>query len=104
MLVDPDSDSGIVFIRDWGKDSNKKVLSYTWVRKSITAGKPLLEEDQWGGCLAQDNGHAIDNGNEDGDDDDEIATKSVQFSSSLRIKVSASVNKKSFANTSRNTR
>lgn len=63
MLVDPPTRQGRQFIRDWGKDINKHVLNYTWVKRCLEAQRPLLAEDQWGDCLAQDDGRPIDAGN-----------------------------------------
>ena len=62
MLVDPTTRQGRQFIRDWGKDNNKTVLSFQWVTKCLEAGRPLLEEDHWGDYLAQDDGRPIDCG------------------------------------------
>lgn len=67
ILVDPSTISGRRFIRDWGQDSNKVVLSSIWVRKSIEAGYPLLANDQWGDCLAIDDGLPIGSGDEEED-------------------------------------
>ncbi|KAG5638651.1 hypothetical protein H0H81_011203 [Sphagnurus paluster] len=59
ILVDSSSPQGRLFIRDWGKDTNKVVLEYTWVKKSITADKVLDEDERWGGCLTLDDGLPI---------------------------------------------
>jgi len=59
ILVDSDSWQGKEFIREWGNDQNKVVLSHTWVIKSIEAAKPLLERDNWGGCKTYDDGLPI---------------------------------------------
>ncbi|KAJ6575051.1 hypothetical protein B0H19DRAFT_624767 [Mycena capillaripes] len=50
ILVQSDTPSGQDFVRVWRAD--KIVLETTWVAKSISAGRPLKESDQWGGCLA----------------------------------------------------
>ncbi|KXN83869.1 hypothetical protein AN958_00949 [Leucoagaricus sp. SymC.cos] len=56
ILVDPETWQ---FIREWGKDENKVVLNYTWVAKCISAGKPLLVEDDYGGSRTCDDGLPI---------------------------------------------
>ncbi|KAF9535411.1 hypothetical protein CPB83DRAFT_901138 [Crepidotus variabilis] len=65
ILVDAESDQGRQFIRNWGQDINKTVLRYSWARKSIEAGKPLLDGDNWGGCVTQDDGAPIEEGGEE---------------------------------------
>lgn len=60
ILVDTRTYDGRRFIRDWGSDPNKVVLEYTWITKSCTAGRALMEGDEWGGCLTQDDGLALD--------------------------------------------
>jgi len=79
MLVDIQTRQGVQFIREWGQDSNKTVLSYAWVKKSLTAGRPLFQEDQWGECLTRDDGAPIDS---QGDNDamNEDIAKFVSFS------------------------
>ena len=67
ILVNSHSDQGRQFIRDWGGDTNKVVLEHSWVQASITAGKVLNEDDNWGGCLAVDDGLPI--GEKDESDD-----------------------------------
>jgi hypothetical protein len=82
MLVDPQTRQGRQFIRDWGQDNNKIVLSSVWVNKCLEAERPLLEEDRWGDCLAQDDGRPIDCGEDlDGaeKDEKEDRQKSVPF-------------------------
>ncbi|KAF8168166.1 hypothetical protein B0H34DRAFT_49653 [Crassisporium funariophilum] len=69
ILVDADTTPGRHFIRDWGRDEGKVVLKHTWVRKCFEAGKALLQEDQWGGCLTFDDGRDI---TPQGDDDGEL--------------------------------
>lgn len=59
ILVDSNSIQGRLFIRDWGKDADKVVLEYSWVKSSISAGRVLAEADQWGGCLTSDDGLPI---------------------------------------------
>ncbi|KAJ3507859.1 hypothetical protein NLJ89_g6068 [Agrocybe chaxingu] len=59
ILVDSQTAEGRQLIRDWGADTNKTILEYTWVRKSVEAGKPLLGDEQWGDCLTHDDGQPI---------------------------------------------
>ncbi|KAL0951270.1 hypothetical protein HGRIS_007984 [Hohenbuehelia grisea] len=54
ILTDPATDSGRTYIREWG--DNTIVLEARWASKCIQAGRLLLEPDNWGGCLAQDDG------------------------------------------------
>lgn len=58
-MVDANTDPGRQFIRDWGTDPIKVVLEYTWVNKSVEAGRALLYNDIWGGCIALDDGEPI---------------------------------------------
>lgn len=67
MLVDPSSRQGRLFIDDWGQDSNRTVLNSTWVKKSIAAGRPLLDGDEWGDCWPHEEAFPPTNG--EGDDD-----------------------------------
>ena len=77
ILVDSRSFEGRNFIRDWGSDVNKVVLEHSWVAKSLEAGRALREDEQWGDCLTQDDGLALD---PDGNFDDEVdfTNKSVK--------------------------
>ncbi|KII89031.1 hypothetical protein PLICRDRAFT_175274 [Plicaturopsis crispa FD-325 SS-3] len=59
ILVDSSSDAGLQFIREWGTDPNKTVLEYTWARRSVDEGRPLLAGDEWGGCMARDDGRPL---------------------------------------------
>jgi hypothetical protein len=59
ILVDASSWQGKEFIREWGQDQNKVVLSYAWVTASENAGRPLLADDDWGACLTKDDGLPI---------------------------------------------
>jgi hypothetical protein len=105
MLVDPPTRQGRQFIRDWGKDGNKIVLSYVWVKKCLEAERPLLAEDHWGDCLAQDDGRPIDSGEGlDGAMPDDHP-KSVLFISQVNgfVLTLSFMCKKSFADTARNT-
>ncbi|KAJ6621684.1 hypothetical protein B0H10DRAFT_969944 [Mycena sp. CBHHK59/15] len=52
LLVQSDSPTGRHFIRDWSAE--KTILEAVWVSKTITAGRLLKEQDQWGGCLTVD--------------------------------------------------
>jgi len=81
MLVDPVSRQGRQFIRDWGKDNNKAVLDFAWVKKCLEAGRPLLVEDRWGDCLALDDGRPIDCGERLEGAMPEARQKSVLFTS-----------------------
>ena len=67
MLVDPYTRQGRLFIDDWGQDNDRTVLNSVWVKRSIAAGRPLLEDDQWGDCWPQEG--AIPPTNGEGDDD-----------------------------------
>lgn len=64
ILVDSTTDPGIQFIRDWGTDPAKFVLEYSWARKCVEAGRPLLQNDNWGDCVARDDGRSISGTNE----------------------------------------
>jgi hypothetical protein len=59
ILVDSTTDAGRQFIRDWGNDKTKVVLEYYWANRSLDAGKPLLENDDFGGCRTYDDGRPI---------------------------------------------
>lgn len=78
MLVDPQTRQGVQFIREWGLDSNKTVLNYTWVKKSLMAGRPLFEEDEWGECVTYNDGVPID-GEGASDATNEDVAKFVSF-------------------------
>jgi len=60
IIVNQDSSQGRHFIRDWGIDESKVVLHELWVKKCIEAGRALLHDDQWGDCIALDNGSVSD--------------------------------------------
>ncbi|KAF9455082.1 hypothetical protein P691DRAFT_716285 [Macrolepiota fuliginosa MF-IS2] len=75
ILVNAESWQGKEFIREWGKDQNKVVLSYAWVTKCISVGKPLLVADNWGDCLTRDDGLPIVKPVANGEGG-EVATKS----------------------------
>ncbi|TFY80773.1 hypothetical protein EWM64_g3245 [Hericium alpestre] len=68
LLVDPESTSGKNYIRDWANDANKVVLTASWVQKCLDKGRALLDADNWGGCVAEDDGQPIMS---DGDQDEE---------------------------------
>lgn len=57
IIVNPLSDSGRQFIREWGKDT--PVLESSWAGKCAEANRLLREDEQWGGCLAVDDGRPI---------------------------------------------
>ncbi|KAG5724652.1 40S ribosomal protein S16 [Termitomyces sp. T112] len=59
ILVDPTSDAGREFIREWGSDTDKVVLQHTWVAACIAASKVLGKDDGWGGFLTFDDGLPI---------------------------------------------
>jgi hypothetical protein len=83
MLVDPPTRQGRQFIRDWGRDNNKTVLNFAWVKRCLVAERPLLEKDKWGDCLAQDDGRPIDTGEGLGDVVLDDHPKSVLFTTQL---------------------
>jgi hypothetical protein len=64
ILVDSSTDAGRQFIRDWGHDAAKTVLEYHWANRSLSAGKPLMESDDFGGCMTHDDGRPIGGGDE----------------------------------------
>ena len=66
ILVDSSTDPGLQFIRDWSGDADKVILEYSWAFKCITAGRPLLRDDNFADCIAVDDGRAY----EMNDDDD----------------------------------
>jgi hypothetical protein len=107
MLVDTTTRQGRQFIRDWGTDSNVTVLNFPWVEKCLGAKRPLLEEDTWGGCLAQDDGRPIDCGEGLDGAVEEDRQKSVLVTSlaiSFCLMLHHLLCKKRFADTSRDSR
>ncbi|KAF8971379.1 hypothetical protein BDZ97DRAFT_1913867 [Flammula alnicola] len=66
ILINPESNQGRLFVRDWGNDTDKVVLDSVWVKKCVEAEKALLEDDHYGACLMHDDGLPIE-----GDDDQE---------------------------------
>jgi len=62
ILVDSTTDAGLQFIRDWGNDVAKTVLEYHWANRSLDAGRPLLESDDFGVCRTHDDGRPIGGG------------------------------------------
>ncbi|TFY72869.1 hypothetical protein EVG20_g124 [Dentipellis fragilis] len=66
ILVNSATDSGLHHVRGWGKDRNKVVLDYSWVEACLEDDRALLEEDDWGGCLAYDDGRSIAGEEEEG--------------------------------------
>jgi hypothetical protein len=65
ILVNPSSDSGRQFIRDWGQDQNKVVLDTAWVKHCIDTGRLFLAEEGYGGFRTLDDGLPIGQGDED---------------------------------------
>lgn len=47
VLVDPEHPGALDLLRE---AANKVVLHYSWVNKSLNAGHPLLESNNWGDC------------------------------------------------------
>jgi hypothetical protein len=47
ILVDPEHPGALGLLRE---AANKAVLHYSWVNKSLNAGHPLLESNNWGDC------------------------------------------------------
>lgn len=73
-MVDSKTNPGVQFIRDWGSDPAKFVLEYTWAAESIKSERALLQNDNWGGLIAEDDGREIGK-----DDEGESISKWVSF-------------------------
>jgi hypothetical protein len=107
ILVDSSTKPGRQFIRDWGQDNNKAVLEFGWARKSIEAGRALLQADNWGGCKAIDDGTPSDDDDVDSTEGQRtkkpVRSKSVHHIPSCRASSLIILFKKSIANTETNT-
>lgn len=77
ILVDPGTNEGRQFVRDWSLDPGKVILDYVWAYRSIEAGRALLENDNWGGLGGLD-GSPIDGG--DIEDEDKLEGPSTSRS------------------------
>ncbi|THH16526.1 hypothetical protein EW146_g4123 [Bondarzewia mesenterica] len=67
LLINSQRASGKQVLRDWGAD-NKVALEYHWARTCLAKGRPLLQEDAWGGFKAVDDGAPIHSDQEDNED------------------------------------
>ncbi|KAJ7596959.1 hypothetical protein C8J56DRAFT_302338 [Mycena floridula] len=70
IVVNAQSYSGRQFIRDWGQDGDKTVLESSWVGCSQRAGHLLHDDENWGGCLALDDGLPLKGETEEGEEQD----------------------------------
>jgi len=61
IVVDPETTAGRLIIREWGSTQDKVVLHHSWITECIKEKRLLDERDNWGGCIAQDDGLAIEN-------------------------------------------
>lgn len=77
ILVDPGTNEGRQFVRDWSLDPGKVILDYVWAYRSLEAGRALLENDNWGGLGGLD-GSPIDGG--DIEDEDKLEGPSTSRS------------------------
>ncbi|PPQ97069.1 hypothetical protein CVT26_001251 [Gymnopilus dilepis] len=66
ILINPESEEGQALIPPWSNLPEPKLLTLDWVQKSNSAGKALLAEDDWGGCIVKYDRSS----NPDDDDDD----------------------------------
>ncbi|KAI0048353.1 hypothetical protein FA95DRAFT_1605331 [Auriscalpium vulgare] len=66
LVVNTEAVSGKRFVRDW--EAHKPVVEYPWVQACIDRGTAILEEDQWGGFLAVDDGASIHSDDVDEED------------------------------------
>ena len=80
ILVDPGTNEGRQFVRDWGVDQGKVVLNYVWAYHCMDAGRALLENDNYGGFGELD-GTPLDG---DLDDEDKQEGPSTSTSHSHR--------------------
>ncbi|KAI0335181.1 hypothetical protein GY45DRAFT_886398 [Cubamyces sp. BRFM 1775] len=55
ILVDPETPSGGLFVKEWGSEPGKIVLDVLWVNKSVEAGQALLADKNWGGFGTTEN-------------------------------------------------
>ena len=62
---------GRQFVRDWDADPGKTVLDAAWVSRSLSAGRPLLQGDGYGGLGGLDPGDEMEETNVVGDEEDE---------------------------------
>ncbi|KAH7913009.1 hypothetical protein BJ138DRAFT_1059946 [Hygrophoropsis aurantiaca] len=65
LLIDSSTKEGRQILRGHNADSQKIVLEYTWVHKCLEVGRPLFEQENWGGALAADDGLQLDNNEDD---------------------------------------
>lgn len=72
-------------IPPWSNLHEPKLLTLDWVQKSNSAGKALLAEDDWGGCIVKyDRSSNPDDDDDDWEEDEaDQPAKSVLFSFSL---------------------
>lgn len=66
ILVDANTYIGRKYLREWGHRPTAPILNYTWVRRCIEAGRLLTGPDNWGHCIAVDDGQNLE---ESADDD-----------------------------------
>lgn len=59
IIVNSSSTEGQKVVRNWANDTSKICLDFAWIQKSIDAGKPLLESDNWGECRQFDDGKSV---------------------------------------------
>jgi hypothetical protein len=57
---------GRKLLRDWGSDTSKIFLDFSWVQRSLDAKKPLLQADQFGHCRLFDDGRPISDEHDEG--------------------------------------
>lgn len=62
---------GREFVRTWDSNNGRTVLDIAWVNKSLTAGRPLLQEDDFGGLSGLDPGEGEGERNKLDEDEDE---------------------------------
>ncbi|KAH9898309.1 hypothetical protein C8Q73DRAFT_394763 [Cubamyces lactineus] len=55
ILVDPETSSGGLFVKEWGSEPGKIVLDVLWASKSVEAGQALLADKNWGGFGTSEN-------------------------------------------------
>ncbi|KAJ8495603.1 hypothetical protein ONZ51_g1599 [Trametes cubensis] len=55
ILVDPETPSGGLFVKEWGSEPGKIVLDVSWVNKSVEARQALLADRNWGGFNTTEN-------------------------------------------------
>ncbi|KAF8905522.1 hypothetical protein CPB84DRAFT_1771647 [Gymnopilus junonius] len=77
ILINPDSEEGQALIPPWSNLTEPKLLTMDWVQKCNSAGRLLLAEDDWGGCLVKyDRTHRDDDDDDWEEDEADIASKS----------------------------